>query len=229
MLLWLVTLCCLCVSGLGSEVCLGPYEDCGEGSVVDSSFSEDLDTEREIILSEALEEAIEKSKEIHELEEIYRHKLKNLHKQNSYRRHSSVAKALSDTAEILEVATRKMERATDGKRVKRAAARKLRRPYNRQTQAFARRKVSAAVEDSSLAELMRRCQFNESQSCRAESGYRSYSGACNNLQLPTLGASLTEQGRLLPAEYNDGVSQPRSVNCLALAKLKVSVFAHLAV
>ena len=165
--------------------------------------------EREIILSKALEEAIEKSKEIQELEEIYRHNLKNLQNQNSYRRHSSVAKALSDTAEILELATRKVERAKDQRRIKRAAALGLRRPYSPRVQSFARRKVSAALEDSSLTALMRRCHLNESNSCRAESPYRSYSGACNNLQLTSLGACLTEQGRLLPPEYNDAISQPR--------------------
>ena len=42
------------------------------------------------------------------------------------------------------------------------------------------------------------------------SRYRTYSGACNSLALPALGASLTELGRLLPAEYQDGISQPRS-------------------
>ena len=189
-------------------------ESCQESSVVDSTFPDDLDFEREIILSKALEEAIEKSKEIQELEEIYRHNLKNLHNKNSYRRHSSVAKALSDTAEILEVATRKVERAQDQGRVRRAAALGLRRPYSPRSQSFARRKVSAAVADSSLTELMRRCHLNESNSCQtgpSAGQYRSYSGACNNLQLPSLGASLTEQGRLLPAQYSDGISKPRSV------------------
>ena len=181
---------------------------------MDSSFSDDLDFEREIILSKALEEAIEKSKEIQELEEIYRHNLKNLHSKNSYRRHSSVAKAFSDTAEILEAATMKVERAEDQRRVRRAAVRGLRRPFSKQSQSFARRKASGAVEDSSLTEVMMRCHLNESNSCRAGSEsaeYRSYSGACNNLQLPSLGASLTQQGRLLPAEYSDGISRPRSV------------------
>ena len=186
-------------------------EDCHEGSLIDSTLSEDLDFEREIILSKALEEAIEKSREIQELEEIYSHNLKNLRNPNSYRRHSSVAKALSDTAEILEVATRKVERAKDQKRSKRAAALGLRRPYNPRVQSFARRKVSGAVTDSSLTDLMRRCHHNESGSCQAGSRYRSYSGACNHLQLPSLGSSLTEQGRVLPPEYNDDISQPRSV------------------
>ena len=125
-----------------------------------------------------------------------------------------MAKALSDTAEILEVATRKVERAQDQRRVRRAAALGLRRPYSPKSQSFARRKVSAAVADSSLTELMMRCHLNESNSCQAGSSpsqYRSYSGACNNLQLPSLGASLTEQGRLLPAQYSDGISKPRSV------------------
>ena len=42
------------------------------------------------------------------------------------------------------------------------------------------------------------------------SRYRSYSGACNSVRLPGLGASLTELGRLLPPEYSDGISQPRA-------------------
>ena len=115
---------------------------------------------------------------------------------------------------MIECFSRKVERAKDQRRSKRAAALGLRRPYSPRVQSFARRKASGAVKDSSLTEVMMRCHLNESNSCRAGSEsaeYRSYSGACNNLQLPSLGASLTQQGRLLPAEYSDGISRPRSV------------------
>ena len=39
---------------------------------------------------------------------------------------------------------------------------------------------------------------------------RSYSGRCNNLEYPEKGGSFTELGRILPSEYNDRVSMPRS-------------------
>jgi len=38
--------------------------------------------------------------------------------------------------------------------------------------------------------------------------YRTIDGTCNNLHRPLIGASLTQFRRLLPAEYEDGVSKP---------------------
>uniref|UniRef100_A0A2M4A9X7 Putative peroxidase n=1 Tax=Anopheles triannulatus TaxID=58253 RepID=A0A2M4A9X7_9DIPT len=45
--------------------------------------------------------------------------------------------------------------------------------------------------------------------CDNTSPYRTYDGRCNNLQNPTWGAANTPYGRLLPADYGDGVSTPR--------------------
>ena len=38
--------------------------------------------------------------------------------------------------------------------------------------------------------------------------YRTIDGTCNNLQRPLIGASLTQFRRLLPAQYEDGISKP---------------------
>ena len=167
---------------------------------------DDFDFEREIILSQSVKDALEKSKEILALEEIYSHNLKNLQNKNSYQRHSPVAKVFSDTAEILELATEKLERIKGKRRSRRATP-----SFSRRSQSLVRIKVQeASGPDRELKELLGRCHLNESVSCSEMSRYRTYSGACNSLALPALGASLTELARLLPAEYHDGISQPRS-------------------
>jgi len=196
---------------LSSLDCLDS-DSCPSGeNGIQSSLHSNLDYEREIILSKAVDEALEKSKEIRELEDIYRHNFASLNNKNSYQRHSAVAKAFSDTAEILEIATGKIEKSKDKNRSKREAQLGLRRPFSRKSQSFATRKVKLAVEDgNTLKQLMGKCHLKESKTCNQMSRYRSYSGACNSLHLPSLGASLSLQGRLLPAEYSDSISKPRS-------------------
>eukprot|EP00105_Crassostrea_gigas_P010961 XP_011426438.1 PREDICTED: eosinophil peroxidase isoform X2 [Crassostrea gigas] len=44
----------------------------------------------------------------------------------------------------------------------------------------------------------------------SKSPYRSIDGRCNNLVHPSWGAAITPQPRYLPAEYDDGISTPRS-------------------
>lgn len=45
--------------------------------------------------------------------------------------------------------------------------------------------------------------------CDTTSPFRTLSGHCNNLRNPSLGQSLTTFARLLPPQYEDGVSRPR--------------------
>ncbi|XP_053671837.1 peroxidase-like [Anopheles nili] len=45
--------------------------------------------------------------------------------------------------------------------------------------------------------------------CDANTPYRTFDGSCNNLQNPSWGSANTPYGRLLPAEYGDGLSTPR--------------------
>nr|XP_040237277.2 peroxidase-like isoform X1 [Anopheles coluzzii] len=45
--------------------------------------------------------------------------------------------------------------------------------------------------------------------CDSSSPYRTFDGTCNNLQNPSWGSANTPYGRLLPAEYGDGVYVPR--------------------
>lgn len=47
--------------------------------------------------------------------------------------------------------------------------------------------------------------------CDTTSPFRSISGYCNNLRNPNWGKSLTTFSRLLPAQYDDGISKPRLV------------------
>ncbi|XP_026564437.1 myeloperoxidase [Pseudonaja textilis] len=48
--------------------------------------------------------------------------------------------------------------------------------------------------------------------CDEKSPYRTITGECNNLRIPTLGASNRPYVRWLPQEYEDGVSLPRGWN-----------------
>ncbi|XP_043188890.1 peroxidasin homolog pxn-1-like [Amphibalanus amphitrite] len=49
----------------------------------------------------------------------------------------------------------------------------------------------------------------ETVPCDPAAPYRTYSGYCNNLANPNFGKSVTPQHRLLPAQYDDGISRPR--------------------
>ena len=85
-------------------------------------FRDYLHIDEDIILSKAVEDAIEKTQDVHLLEKEYKTKFET--KKNSYNRNSAVAKSLSDTAEILELATANMEGRTG--RSRRAARSGLR-------------------------------------------------------------------------------------------------------
>ncbi|XP_050098236.1 peroxidase-like [Anopheles aquasalis] len=50
---------------------------------------------------------------------------------------------------------------------------------------------------------------NVHSSCNASSRYRTFDGTCNNLQNPSWGAANTVYGRLIAADYGDGVKSPR--------------------
>uniref|UniRef100_A0ABD2XNQ1 Peroxidase n=1 Tax=Trichogramma kaykai TaxID=54128 RepID=A0ABD2XNQ1_9HYME len=52
------------------------------------------------------------------------------------------------------------------------------------------------------------CPVDESP-CDPTTPYRTFSGHCNNLRNPSLAKSLTTFARLLPPNYEDGVSKPR--------------------
>ncbi|XP_073998142.1 uncharacterized protein isoform X2 [Rhodnius prolixus] len=56
---------------------------------------------------------------------------------------------------------------------------------------------------------MEECPNEEIGPCDPTSPYRTYTGHCNNLEHPTLGKSLTTFARLLPAVYENGISNPR--------------------
>ncbi|XP_025022931.1 myeloperoxidase isoform X2 [Python bivittatus] len=52
-------------------------------------------------------------------------------------------------------------------------------------------------------------QDASTQSCDETSPYRTITGECNNLRIPTFGASNRPYARWLPQEYEDGISLPR--------------------
>lgn len=61
------------------------------------------------------------------------------------------------------------------------------------------------------APLIRTCrETEEHRPCDARNRFRSISGHCNNLRRPDFGRSNTVFARMLPAGYNDGISEPRT-------------------
>ncbi|CAD6211177.1 GSCOCT00010964001.3-RA-CDS [Cotesia congregata] len=55
--------------------------------------------------------------------------------------------------------------------------------------------------------------------------YRTYSGRCNNLLHPSWGAALESYSRILPADYQDGVSLPR-LSVPSAREISINVFSH---
>ena len=60
-----------------------------------------------------------------------------------------------------------------------------------------------------LQEDWPQCHNRKSKDCSPRYQYRSLDGSCNNLQHPFWGASTEPFRRLLPAEYEDELSQPK--------------------
>ncbi|XP_076315047.1 salivary peroxidase/catechol oxidase-like [Tachypleus tridentatus] len=58
--------------------------------------------------------------------------------------------------------------------------------------------------------LHARINLTDSTHCRPTFPYRRIDGRCNNLQHPEAGGAFTPYRRLLPPDYADGVSQPRT-------------------
>ncbi|VDI22803.1 Hypothetical predicted protein [Mytilus galloprovincialis] len=54
------------------------------------------------------------------------------------------------------------------------------------------------------------CKTEANQKCDENNRYASANGSCNNLDHPSLGVANSNQGRYVPAEYNDGFNEPRS-------------------
>ncbi|XP_071536365.1 uncharacterized protein [Panulirus ornatus] len=61
------------------------------------------------------------------------------------------------------------------------------------------------------APLIRTCrETEEHRACDARHPFRTISGHCNNLRRPDFGRSSTVFARMLPAGYDDGISEPRT-------------------
>ncbi|XP_063411145.1 myeloperoxidase-like [Mytilus trossulus] len=53
------------------------------------------------------------------------------------------------------------------------------------------------------------CKTETNQKCDDNKRYASADGSCNNLDHPSWGVTNSNQGRYVPAEYNDGFNEPR--------------------
>ncbi|KAK3095477.1 hypothetical protein FSP39_015149 [Pinctada imbricata] len=60
-----------------------------------------------------------------------------------------------------------------------------------------------------LKEIFSKTNQVSPEKCSKNSQYRTYDGSCNNLANPTWGMAGQTQLRMMPAEYNDGISEPR--------------------
>lgn len=71
--------------------------------------------------------------------------------------------------------------------------------------------VNSVLGSISPINLEHQCE-DFSAPCDTNTPFRTLSGHCNNLRNPNLGQSLTVFARLLPPQYEDGVSRPRATS-----------------
>ena len=129
----------------------------------------------------------------------------------SYSRSSPHAEMLSQFSEGYEHATKQMINSDPSGRSRRDISNRLQTSFPQSSRSidFIPQIQFDSDADVARQELFGKCVIPEFR-CNPEARYRSYSGNCNNLHKPHLGAHLTEFGRILPPEYDDQVASPRS-------------------
>lgn len=93
--------------------------------------------------------------------------------------------------------------------------RRKRQIFNPNQNAFNRNELTDTLQNVDISALLGGTQQpldhcpDPSQQCDTNSPFRTLSGRCNNLRNPNWGKALTTFSRLLPAQYEDGISAPR--------------------
>ncbi|KAH8389184.1 hypothetical protein KR200_003942, partial [Drosophila serrata] len=93
--------------------------------------------------------------------------------------------------------------------------RRKRQIFNPNQNAFNRNELTDTLQTVDISGLLGGAQKPQdgcpepNTACDANSPFRTLSGRCNNLRNPNWGKSLTTFSRLLPAQYEDGISAPR--------------------
>ncbi|OQV24865.1 Chorion peroxidase [Hypsibius exemplaris] len=68
------------------------------------------------------------------------------------------------------------------------------------------------IDQSQMAADDEDCFEDAEVECDPDSPYRTFDGTCNNLQKPLQGSANSAQSRLGPAEYEDGIAEPRRLS-----------------
>ena len=133
----------------------------------------------------------------------------------TYERYSPMANLMSKTSEILEEATKEIKEMMLSDRSKREIEtfadeiEEMLHVSSSDSDLSGQLLLADTDADLALGELFDQCIVAEGE-CDSRSRFRSFTGQCNNLLFPATGATLTKLGRLLPSEYEDDVSAPRS-------------------
>jgi len=116
---------------------------------------------------------------------------------------SKEALKLSDTASLMEFVTSSLNPARNGRSKTQNSRRFLTLHGNSQVLSRTRNISSSTKKECDPYVL-------QTGPCDPGARYRTFSGACNNVYFSTYGSSLDTLQRLLPPEYEDNISVPRS-------------------
>ena len=177
-------------------------------------------TERRVIIQEAITEAKEHAMEKEHARKVKAQTASSGHGRISskhYKQMTKEARRQGEARELLEGMVRKAERKlaeqqkqshaqvqSAEERAEELATELFHKPGSLLTE----EEVSYMVEESGCIESV---EFEELLNCFTSTFqiYRTIDGTCNNLENPFLGAADTALVRLIPAEYEDGISSLR--------------------
>lgn len=127
----------------------------------------------------------------------------------SFSKANLAALSLANSSLIFELASNEIVKSLN------SITRRKRQIFNPNQNAFNRNELTDTLQTVDISALIGGSQTSldhcpePTQQCDANTPFRTLSGRCNNLRNPNWGKSLTTFSRLLPAQYEDGISAPR--------------------